>query len=185
MLVSAVDVWIGAEPLLSVRCLLLDQEMDLLVALQPQVLGSDLLAPWAEPLGLQVDCLIHPTLLLHQVLLHWAVPQTLRALLHEAVSPLTFLRRGQVCPVSLVFWAFAHRAKRAHTGLDLGVLSCLLVRKLRFFLGLYGCDELSGRTHPPGPGIGCKVKPQPLCLCGPICLHGCRAGSGSGLCLLR
>ena len=60
MLVSAVDVWIGAEPLLSVRCLLLDQEMDLLVALQPQVLGPDLLAPWAGPLGLQVDCLIHP-----------------------------------------------------------------------------------------------------------------------------
>ena len=51
MLVSAVDVWIGAEPLLSVRCLLLDQEMDLLVALQPQVLGSDLLAPWAGPPG--------------------------------------------------------------------------------------------------------------------------------------
>ena len=99
-----------------------------------KVLGSDLLASWARPLGLQVDCLTHPTLLLHQVLLHWAVPQTLRALLREAASPLTFLCRRQVCPVSLVFWAFALRAKRAHTGLGLGVLSCLLVRRLRFSL---------------------------------------------------
>ena len=132
------------------------------------MLGSDLLASWARPLGLQVDCLTHPMLLLHQVLLHWAVPQTLRALLREAASPLTFLCRRQVCPVSLVFWAFALRAKRAHTGLGLGVLSCLLVRRLRFSLGLYGYDGLFGRTHPPAPGIGCKVKLQPLCLCGPI-----------------